>query len=258
MSCSGTLRHAQGGIEPATLRLPDDSSYLLSRIAQHGRHVGGDDWNVNHHVQCAVVGVACVLTLVVANRLKVGVARVLTVVVANRLKVGVARVLTVVVANRLKVGVARVLTVVVANRLKVGVARVLTVVVANRLKVGVARVLTVVVANRLKVGVARVLTVSLVRVLVLTVSLVRGGCDHRIDVVAVSGSGAPADAEDGAGLPAGAVRARGTAQDAGRRLRRGRHPIRSPVPHTAPGSGGAGPHQAASGTAGRWLGSHVV
>ena len=32
MSCSGTLRHAQGGIEPATLRLPDDSSYLLSYI----------------------------------------------------------------------------------------------------------------------------------------------------------------------------------------------------------------------------------
>ena len=27
MSCSGTLPHAQGGIEPATLRLPDDSSY---------------------------------------------------------------------------------------------------------------------------------------------------------------------------------------------------------------------------------------
>ena len=33
VSCSGTLRHAQSGIEPATLRLPDNSSYLLSHIA---------------------------------------------------------------------------------------------------------------------------------------------------------------------------------------------------------------------------------
>ena len=32
MSCSRTLRHAQDGIKPATLRLPDDSSYLLSYI----------------------------------------------------------------------------------------------------------------------------------------------------------------------------------------------------------------------------------
>ena len=31
-----TLRHAQGGIEPATLLLPDDSSYLLSHIAPLG------------------------------------------------------------------------------------------------------------------------------------------------------------------------------------------------------------------------------
>ena len=30
---SKTLWHAQGGIEPATLRLPDDSCYLLSHIA---------------------------------------------------------------------------------------------------------------------------------------------------------------------------------------------------------------------------------
>ena len=30
MCRSRTLRHAQGGIEPATLRLPDNSSYLLS------------------------------------------------------------------------------------------------------------------------------------------------------------------------------------------------------------------------------------
>ena len=37
MSCSGTLQHAQGGIEPATLRLPDDSSYLLSHIAPYLR-----------------------------------------------------------------------------------------------------------------------------------------------------------------------------------------------------------------------------
>ena len=29
----GTLRHAQGGIKPATLQLPDDCSYLLSHIA---------------------------------------------------------------------------------------------------------------------------------------------------------------------------------------------------------------------------------
>ena len=35
MSCSGTLRHAQGGIEPATLWLPDDSSYLLSHCHPH-------------------------------------------------------------------------------------------------------------------------------------------------------------------------------------------------------------------------------
>ena len=33
MSCSGTLRHTKGGIEPAALRLPDDCSYLLSHIA---------------------------------------------------------------------------------------------------------------------------------------------------------------------------------------------------------------------------------
>ena len=32
-SCSWTLRNAQGGIEPATLRLPDDCSYLLSHLA---------------------------------------------------------------------------------------------------------------------------------------------------------------------------------------------------------------------------------
>ena len=31
--CSGTLRHTQGGIETATIRLPDNSSYLLSHIA---------------------------------------------------------------------------------------------------------------------------------------------------------------------------------------------------------------------------------
>ena len=34
VSCSGTLRHTQGGIELATLRLPDDSSYHLSHIAR--------------------------------------------------------------------------------------------------------------------------------------------------------------------------------------------------------------------------------
>ena len=41
MSRSGTLRHAQGGIEPATLRLPDDCSYLLSRIARWRRLLNG-------------------------------------------------------------------------------------------------------------------------------------------------------------------------------------------------------------------------
>ena len=35
MSCSRTLRNAQSGIEPATLRLPDDSSHLLSHVAPH-------------------------------------------------------------------------------------------------------------------------------------------------------------------------------------------------------------------------------
>ena len=32
-SRSRTLRHSQGGIEPATRRLPDDCSYLLSRCS---------------------------------------------------------------------------------------------------------------------------------------------------------------------------------------------------------------------------------
>ena len=46
--CSGTLRHAQGGIEPATLRLPDDSSYFLSQshIAPSGS--GGKSWLTMH------------------------------------------------------------------------------------------------------------------------------------------------------------------------------------------------------------------
>ena len=38
---SGTLRHAQGGIEPANLRLPDDCSYLLSHIAPSVNHFMG-------------------------------------------------------------------------------------------------------------------------------------------------------------------------------------------------------------------------
>ena len=33
----GHFRHTQGGIEPATLRLPDDCSYLLSHLAPRNR-----------------------------------------------------------------------------------------------------------------------------------------------------------------------------------------------------------------------------